>query len=848
MSTNADLQRRAEKIFLELIDLDSRERTIQFNRLCGDDSALRVEVESLLAQYDGPDGLLDRAALNIGPAVRRASEMDQLPPKPCAGGYTLLGVVGQGGMGVVYRARQERTKRIVAVKLIRRALLTSAMHRRFEAEATMLARLHHPCIGQIFEADVADFGHGVQPFIAMELIHGRPLIEFASAHDLNTKSRMRLMADVCDAVQHAHHRGVIHRDLKPANILVVEKPPVDQDATGSAIDGQPKILDFGVARATDDDVRLTSMRTSAGQIIGTLAYMSPEQVKAAPDEIDTRSDVYALGIILYELLAGRLPLDVSSRSIPEAARRILEDRPTRLSAISRTFRGDIDTIVSKAIEKDPSQRYQSAAEFAADIRRYLSDEPVVARRASAFYTFKKFASRHKRFVGVTTVVALLLLASAVVSMIFAIQAKIAQGLAEEATGLAERRRLLAESEASNAQRSAYLANLAAAETALAMQDVATAQSRLRAVDSAHRQTWEWKHFNSQLDKSYAVLKSPTNGSRTLSLSPDSRLLAVAEFDGKVRIWDLNSRSIIHTLGAAKDDFSHVVFSPDGRSLACAGKDGDLRVFDAASFDLKFATRAHDTFVSEAAFSHDGSLVLTASPDKTVKVWNAHTGEAVGTPIVHESAVFVAAFSPDQTMIATGGEDKIVRIWRWPLLGEPLLLSGHRGNITDLCFSPDGSRLATGSLDRTIRVWDVADGRELRTLRNHRDQIAEVMYSPDGQWILSASEDATLRFWDAESGVQTAVAHGHTGPISSAAWSPDGRLIASCARYDSIRLWDASIATGIDVLYGHTKAAFCVAFSPDGTRIATGSGDHTARLWDADSATEIAVLRAHEREI
>ena len=263
MSMNVDLQRRAEKIFLDLIDITSHDRDAHLNRLCGAEAALRVEVETLLAQFDGAEGLLDRGALRTGER-RQSSDPEQLPPQVCAGGYTLLEVVGSGGMGVVYRARQERTKRIVAVKLIRRTLLTKAMQRRFEAEAAMLARLHHPGIGQIFEADVADFGHGLQPFIAMELIHGRPLIEFANEHGLNTKARMRLMAEICDAVQHAHQRGVIHRDLKPANILVVEKSAEAEDSTGSSVYGQPKILDFGVARATDDDVRLTSMRTSAG--------------------------------------------------------------------------------------------------------------------------------------------------------------------------------------------------------------------------------------------------------------------------------------------------------------------------------------------------------------------------------------------------------------------------------------------------------------------------------------------------------------------------------------------------------------------------------------------------------
>jgi tetratricopeptide (TPR) repeat protein len=299
------------------------------------------------------------------------------------GSYRILRVLGEGGMGIVYEAEQEHPRRTVALKVIKPGWATAEMLRRFEQESQALGRLQHPGIAQIHEAATADAGAGPQPYFAMEFIRGDSLVAYAAAYHLNTRQRLELMIKVCEAVHHAHQRGIIHRDLKPGNILVDES-------------GQPKILDFGVARVTDSDAQATR-QTDIGQLIGTLAYMSPEQVLADPLELDVRSDVYALGIILYELLSGRLPYTVG-RQITEAARAIREEEPARLSSINRTYRGDVETIVSKALEKDKGRRYSSAAELASDIAHYLRDEPITARPPSTAYQLRKFASRHKGLV------------------------------------------------------------------------------------------------------------------------------------------------------------------------------------------------------------------------------------------------------------------------------------------------------------------------------------------------------------------------------------------------------------------------------------------------------------------
>jgi eukaryotic-like serine/threonine-protein kinase len=328
---------RIADAFEATLELSTEERSAFLAKLSSDDPSLRNEVESLLAQ-DGLQAKTHTSAIGTTTLVGKR-----------VGTYLITRVIGEGGMGVVYEAEQDQPRRAVALKVLKPGLASPELLRRFELESEVLARLQHPGIAQIYEAGTADSGFGPQPYFAMEFIHGAPLRVYAEAHHLNMRQRLELMARVCDAVEHAHQRGIIHRDLKPGNILVDEA-------------GQPKILDFGVARATDSDAQATK-QTDVGQLVGTLAYMSPEQVMADPLALDTRSDVYALGVILYELLAEKLPYMLSNQ-LHEAVRAIREEDPTPLSSISRAYRGDVETIVAKALEKDKGRRYASAAALA----------------------------------------------------------------------------------------------------------------------------------------------------------------------------------------------------------------------------------------------------------------------------------------------------------------------------------------------------------------------------------------------------------------------------------------------------------------------------------------------------
>lgn len=400
------------------------------------DPKIRDEVQALLA-HDTGDGPFGRPALQAAAEILGSFDTAPMAAGPAfepsqVGQYRILEKIGEGGMGSVYRAEQHHPKREVALKVIRPGWSTPQLLRRFEDESRALGRLQHIGIAQIYEAGTADAGFGPQPYFAMELIQGPGLLEYAEEHRLGTNERLELTAKICDAVEHAHQRWIIHRDLKPGNILV--------DQTG-----QPKILDFGVARITDSDSQMTR-QTDVGQIVGTLAYMSPEQVLADPLELDTRSDVYSLGVILYELLSGRLPYTVS-RKLHEAMQTIRETDPAPLSSVSRNHRGDIETIVAKAMEKDKARRYPSAASLAADIRRYLSNEPIAARPASKAYLVRKFALRNRALVAGATAVLAVLVGGILVSTWQAVRAN-----RSERAALAERDRTLAAEAKATAER------------------------------------------------------------------------------------------------------------------------------------------------------------------------------------------------------------------------------------------------------------------------------------------------------------------------------------------------------------------------------------------------------------
>lgn len=389
-------QSRIEEVFHEVVESPPDQRAAALHRLCAGDSEFEREVGELLRCLGEAPAHFESPA--VGPFREKQIVGEQF------GGFRIIRLLGEGGMGQVYEAQQAFPSRHVALKVIRAGLAGEELQRRFEFEATALAQLRHRGIAQIFEAGFIESSHAGmfaarRPYFAMELIDGRRLDEFAGG--LPLKRVLEIVALVADAVQHAHQRGIIHRDLKPGNILV----------EGEGASAQPKILDFGVARLTPEAAGDRTLVTEAGQMLGTIAYMAPEQFSGA--DIDTRADVYALGVILYQLLAGRLPHQTEKSNLIESARRITEEDASPLGSIRFELRGDVSTIAAKAMERDRDRRYASAAELAADLRRFLANEPIQARPATPWYLARKFARRHRALVGSAALISALVIASSI---------------------------------------------------------------------------------------------------------------------------------------------------------------------------------------------------------------------------------------------------------------------------------------------------------------------------------------------------------------------------------------------------------------------------------------------------
>jgi WD40 repeat protein/predicted Ser/Thr protein kinase len=892
---------RVRELFDQAADLPAADRSAFLEAACAGDGALRAEIEALLARDSGLPVEGAEADFLKSPVVRPPSlapgQPSATPPlaaplPPTVGRYRVVRLLGEGGMGTVYEAEQDNPRRIVALKVLR-AGLDSELLRRFAREAQILGRLQHPGIAQVYDAGVAEGG---QLYFAMELIAGVPLDRYVREQALDTRGRLELFARVCDAVQHAHERGVIHRDLKPANILVEAS-------------GQPRVLDFGVARAAQTGLTAGGGRTEAGQLIGTLNYMSPEQASGDPAAIDPRGDVYALGVLLYELLAHRLPYSLEGLPLPEAVQVIREQEPSRLGSLDGRLRGDLETIAAKALEKDRGRRYVSAGELAADVRRHLNHEPIRARPASALYQLRKFARRHKALVGAMLGIGLALAAGTLVSVLYAVRA---------------------DHNARQARHQTYLARLAAASAALSHHDVADAARQLEAAPEELR-GWEWRHLHARLDDSAAVLRaghllrrgrsgyrvatftpdalvvkdeeggliSTTplqvvprgehdvhagddttwlvaevvdgpggvirllestgrqrpfrlppghHGAENVAFSPDGKRLAITQTDHSISVCDVSAGCQTAHLPPYGRDFNAIAFSEDGRRLAVAADLPAVSVWDTDTGRVVVELRTHMTRVMTVAFHPRGDRLLTASPDGSVHQWDLGTRREVDMPYErHEGVVKAVAYSPDGLRVASAGQDRTIRLWRAKGRQEEAVLHGHTRTVVSLAFSRDGRRLASYQDDGVVRLWDTGPDATLPVLRGHTSYVYPVAYTPDGRRIASGAWDGDVRLWDAVTGQLVAVLP-QGGFVRDLALSPDGtRLVAMGDGTDGLRVWNVAAGARIATYKTADNMLWAVAFRPGGAHVAVLGSGHVIEILDAATGERVTTADAGRLE-
>lgn len=810
----------AEEIFAEAIDLPVGQRTKFVNERCLNDDVLKANVRLLIDEAAQVGGFLNpdeiRQITAAGSGLERGADEHMLPAGTQLGTYTIRGVLGVGGMGVVYRAEQDRPHRTVALKVIRRGLNAPGILKRFEHEAEVLGRLLHPGIAQIYEAGTAKHQGRDLPYIAMELVEGKNLTQYVATHQPETSARLSIFAALCDAVHHAHQRGIIHRDLKPGNILITER-------------GEPKVLDFGVARAVHNDLLVTTLRTNIGQLIGTLAYMSPEQVVGDPADIDVRSDVYSLGVILYELLTGRLPHDLGSRTIPEAARIIREDRPTKLSHISRVFRGDLDTIVSKSIEKELPRRYQSAKELADDIRLHLAGQPIVARQDSTWYLLRKQLNRHRWPVIGAIVFVIGLIAFSIHASFTARAEKIlaSESAAARAEAIAERDKvreannLLAEelqrSVLAHGRREAASGNLPLAEDLLW-------QCYFKNPDSPGPR-WALRELYRETPILWTVqgISEPA----AACFGVDGKRLAMVDSSGTLAWYDTQTGSELSRRESIGVNATCLAMMPDGSACVVGFAHGGMAVvpWDASQAVVTIGhDLAHSIGTTAICVNPQGTVLASAGSDKAVRLWDVNTQSIIRSWNAHSEITNAIAFNHDGTLLATGprlqGKGEIARIWNVQTgdLSREFKLPAT-SNTALLLFAKDNSCLYVGNLDRHLYRFDLYDDSAPQTIHQFATYCAAASESSNG-----------IAFVDSDGvHVMSQSADSHrllVGPPKvrslAAAWT-SANTIAVVSADGSFRCVDAGENVSQRKITGFSTWCFGVDFSPDSASLAIAPG-------------------------
>jgi WD40 repeat protein/serine/threonine protein kinase len=799
----------------------AQERAAYLDSVCGDDTHARDEVESLLQQERTVGDFLDATVHELDISADSLSVMEG--PGTIIDRYQLLERIGEGGMAVVYMAQQDQPiRRNIAFKIIKLGMDTQQVITRFEAERQALALMDHPNIAKVLDAGCTETG---RPYFVMELVNGVPITRYCDKNKLSTRKRLKLFMQVCQAIQHAHQKRIIHRDIKPSNILVTfhENNPV------------PKVIDFGIAKATEDQLTEKPLNTKLQTFVGTPAYMSPEQAQMGDVDIDTRTDIYSLGVVLYELLTSQTPFDTKeflkkgldqyhqvirereperpstrvATMLPSDAKVIAECHQLESGRLVRMLRADLDWIVMKCLEKDRRRRYETASGLAMDIQRYLNGEAVLARSPSMAYRTWKFTCRYKAIVAAVLILAI----GVVVSSWQAVRATRAEleqnrlrSVAQAAQEEEAAQRQQAEKEGLATLRQAYNSDMNLTQQALLTHNY----GRVAELLDRHRprpnrpdfRQWEWRYFWNQSRSEATFAFAPhAHAVMNASICAQGRHLISIDREGTLNLWDLSERSLVMTLSEPGLNTRSLVFSRDGTRFALA--------------------------------------IRQENQQSLVKVWAVATQQVV-SEFAYDHRIRSLSFTPSDTALRILDRNLAVHTWD---LAEQKLQMLYPGVPQDAqeyrkaSFSPDGQYLALSRRSGGIRLFDVRARTEIAQMDVFEGDIASLVFSPDGQYLavspLYTGISTDIKLFSTDTGQEHVTLAGHVSWVPALVFTPDSKRIVSAGADQTIRIWDVASGQELTRLHGHRSEIFCVAVSPDGKRIVSGCKDGTLFGWDIE---------------
>lgn len=764
------------------------------------------------------------------------------------GDYRLLNEIGRGGMGVVYKARQESLNRTVALKLILAGQLASEQDlQRFHAEAEAAANLDHPGIVPVYEVGENSGQH----YFSMGFVEGESLAERIADGPLPPAEAAECIAKLAQAVAFAHDRGVIHRDLKPANVLL--------DASD-----QPKVTDFGLAKQVEGGSELTA----TGQVLGTPSFMPPEQASGQINEITSRSDVYSLGAVLYAALTGRPPFQAANAI--DTLMQVLEREPVSPRVLNANVPQDLATVCLKCLEKEPRKRYASAADVADELGRYLRGEPIVARQISTIDRAWRWCRRKPAIASLSAAVVLATVAGLVGITIlwlraennrtralnFAFTAELAREQAQDEAE--QRRQLLYRSDMNVAMQAWEDANIGRVLELLQRHRPQDGQADLRG--------FEWHHLHHLCRRSQNV---PTlqhdQPVQAVTYHPIKDEVATGSTDGAIRIWNTKTGRLTDTVPALPRPATTLCYSSDGRWLAAGGDDGNIVVCDADSGEVQFKLQPAGR-IQDMAFTPDGSSLIVAPGLGAMLDIDINSSKVRRAYQNRTGPMWSVAVSPDGQQIAAGCDNGDIILFSAERPDERTVLRGHTNRVWALAYSPDGATLASGGEDNLAKLWDTESETELKTLTGHASKIWSLAFSPDGKMLTTAGTDRRIKLWQISSGQQIDEIRGHSNIICDVDHSADGLQVASASADQTVKLWDLYVprersteestardegelsplpiwSKTRDTLRGHASGVFTIAFSPDGEQIASTA--EQVLLWDVASGRPADLQLKHQ---